>query len=57
MGLWRKGRRSRLKPCGRKACEFDSHQPHQYALLAQLEERLFCNQDVAGSIPAGGTKE
>lgn len=26
------------------------------ALLAQMEERLFCNQDVAGSIPAEGTK-
>ena len=38
-------------------CGFDSHLPHQqYAPLAQLAEHLFCNQDVTGSRPVGGTK-
>lgn len=30
---------------------------HLFALLAQLEERLICNHDVASSIPAEGTKD
>ncbi len=28
-----------------------------YATIAQLVERLTCNEDVAGSIPAGGSAE
>lgn len=27
-----------------------------FALIAQLVERLICNQDVVGSNPTGGTK-
>lgn len=29
----------------------------QYATVAQLVERLTCNEDVAGSTPAGGSTE
>lgn len=29
---------------------------HGHAVIAQLVERLLCNQDAAGSIPAGGTR-
>ena len=28
----------------------------KFAAIAQLAERLICNQDVRGSIPRGGTK-
>ena len=38
-----------------KWCEFDSRYPlkTKYALIAQLVEQLFCNQQVGGSIPSG----
>lgn len=36
--------------------QFKSERGHQFAYLAQMEERLPCKQDVAGSIPAIGTK-
>lgn len=45
-----------------RAVEPDNQLPREYkrretrcAVVAQLVERLICNQDVTGSIPVGGT--
>lgn len=43
----------------KKACLWIKGQMerHNRAIVAQKAERLICNQNVAGSIPAGGSKK
>ena len=56
------GRHVGLKiPCPLKACRFDSGpRYHLYIFIgaiAQLGERLFCTQEVSGSIPLSSTNK